>query len=40
MDAHTQALQKHNVTKEAIQHCIRIASVINAFAQVLTIETK
>lgn len=39
MDAHTNALIKHGVSKEAVQHCIRIAAVINAFSQVLAIES-
>lgn len=39
LDSHTNALQKHGVSKDVIQHCIRIASVINAFAQTITIES-
>lgn len=39
MDSHTKAVQKHGISKEAIQHCIRIAAVINAFSQILMVES-
>lgn len=38
MNAHANALQKHGVSKEAIQTCIRVASVIHALSQVMVIE--
>lgn len=38
LDSHTKALQHHGVSKLAIQHCIRIAAVMNALSQTLIIE--
>lgn len=38
LDAHNNTLQKHGVHKEAIQHSLRIAAIINSAAQVAFIE--
>lgn len=38
LDAHNNTLQKHQIDREAIQYCLRIAAIINAVAQVIAIE--
>ena len=38
LDAHNNTLQKHNISKETIQHSLRIAAIINSAAQVAFIE--
>lgn len=37
IESHTAAIQKHNVTKPGVQHCVRIAAVVTAAAQALVI---
>lgn len=37
IESHNAAVQKHEVSKQGVQHCVRIAAVITAAAQALTI---
>lgn len=37
IDTHAAAIEKHDVNKQAIQHALRIAAVVNAAAQALSI---
>jgi alkyl hydroperoxide reductase subunit D len=37
IESHTAAIQQHGVSKLGVQHCVRIAAVINAAAQALSI---
>ncbi len=37
IESHAAAIQKHDVTKTGVQHCVRIAAVVAAAAQAVTI---
>lgn len=37
IESHTAAVQKHEVSKSGVQHCVRIAAVVTAAAQALAI---
>lgn len=37
IESHAAAVQKHEVTKQGVQHCVRIAAVVTAAAQALSI---
>lgn len=37
IESHTAAVQKHEVSKQGVQHCVRIAAVVAAAAQALCI---
>jgi alkyl hydroperoxide reductase subunit D len=37
IESHAAAIQKHEVTKPGVQHCVRIAAVVSAAAQALVI---